>query len=145
MRNLYTGIKRLPRMGLGIMLYRFNLILAEFWNEYAKRWRMSRRASETLGESGKTVVYVFPEGQGLVQRGGGTPSSDHFKAAQSKLTASNAPAAHNDFEQTLASLLLQYGILTPAQYEVALHDQQATGLSLIEILVSRKWLLGTGS
>jgi len=81
-----------------------------------------------LGETGQTVVYMFPDGRGLAER-----EQPDFEA----VVTSSVNAAETD-EHVLDELVTA-GKITPAQKAVVLHDQTMTDMSLDEILMARGW------
>lgn len=80
-----------------------------------------------LGQTGQTVVYMFPDGRGLAER-----EQPDFEALATP--ANSVETA----EQTLDELV-EAGKITPAQKAVILHDQAMTDMNLDEILVARGW------
>ena len=79
-----------------------------------------------LGETGQTVIYVFPSGGAQMLRDSEDQSSNCLPQPQ--------------LRKLLGEQLIEAGLITVAQRDVALHDQQATGLRLGEILLMRGWL-----
>ncbi|HEY9748030.1 MAG TPA: hypothetical protein V6C63_05100 [Allocoleopsis sp.] len=79
-----------------------------------------------LGETGQTVVYVFPSGGAQLLRDNEGEFSDRPSLSQSR--------------KLLGEQLIEAGYITAAQRDVALHDQKSTGLRLGEILLMRGWL-----
>ncbi|HIK46477.1 MAG TPA: hypothetical protein IGR64_16590 [Leptolyngbyaceae cyanobacterium M65_K2018_010] len=93
-------------------------------------------ADYVLGETGQTVVYIFPSGKALLSR-------DAQNVAD--LTAPFPPADLSPPSpaqgcEAWLNRLLDQGILTPAQVEVGRYDRQTTGLPLVEALMARGWL-----
>ncbi|HEY9880034.1 MAG TPA: hypothetical protein V6D29_16385 [Leptolyngbyaceae cyanobacterium] len=129
---------------------------------------MSEETIYTLGKTGDTVIHVFPNGNARMHRRGKTNSQQTSKAhtpqpEEVKLlkvhSANPVIPAVTDSQQTypsksltpmsnsesasvevLGQSLIQAGLITPGQYQVACHDQAVTGMSLIEALVARGWL-----
>lgn len=81
-----------------------------------------------LGETGKTVVYMFPDGRALAER-----EQPDFESL------SNHSQASPDQPLQLLENLLETGKITPAQKAVVLHDQEMTGMEIEEILTARGW------
>lgn len=131
---------------------------------------MSEETIYTLGKTGDTVIHVFPNGQARMNRRAktdaphlsksqhvGPEKAEFFKApgvdavehpktnsrTNSKSSFRGADlTSHPESISTedLGQSLIQTGAITPGQYQVACHDQAATGMSLIEALVARGWL-----
>lgn len=53
---------------------------------------------------------------------------------------SNASAANSSAHKRLGGYLVEAGLLTPAQIDVALNDQKLTGMRFGEILAARGWV-----
>lgn len=84
-----------------------------------------------LGETGDTVIYIFPDGEALMNR----------DAEQVSLVLNECqPSADADDETALIDHLLAAGKLTIAQVQVGRYDQEQTGLPLAEVLAARGWL-----
>jgi hypothetical protein len=88
-----------------------------------------------LGETGQTVVYLFPDGQAWADRE--QPDFDAVHNVQRALSAT--PVSLNADEQWLDTLVTT-GKVTAAQKIVVLHDQERTGMEFAEILSARGWL-----
>ncbi|RZM79666.1 hypothetical protein [Leptolyngbya iicbica] len=88
-----------------------------------------------LGETGQTVVYLFPDGQAWADRE--APDFDAISISQP--SSSVAPISPKADEQWLDQLIAA-GKVTLAQKAVILHDRESTGLELTEILSARGWL-----
>ncbi|HEY9880831.1 MAG TPA: hypothetical protein V6D29_20395 [Leptolyngbyaceae cyanobacterium] len=127
---------------------------------------MSEETIYTLGKTGDTVIHVFPNGQARMNRRAKTdaphPSktqhiepekAEFFKAHGADSighpkTNSKFPSKADDLTshpksvstEDLGQSLIQAGVITQGQYQVACHDQTATGMSLMEALVARGWL-----
>jgi len=86
-------------------------------------------AIRVLGETGQTVVYIFPNGRGMAERE--QPDFDAIAAAN--------PAAICAETQLLDELVAT-GKMSAAQKTVVMHDQQTTGMSITEILTARGWM-----
>jgi hypothetical protein len=82
-----------------------------------------------LGQTGQTVIYMFPDGRGIAER-----QQPDFEA----MIATSVNAAGPE-EETLEDLMAT-GKITSAQKAVILHDQAMTEMSLDEILIARGWL-----
>jgi hypothetical protein len=82
-----------------------------------------------LGETGQTVVYLFPDGRALPER-----EPPDFDALGGQM--SNSMPLQAD---TLDDLVAQ-GKMSAAQKAVVLHDQEITGMSIVEILTARGWV-----
>ncbi|HEY9890002.1 MAG TPA: hypothetical protein V6D02_16470 [Candidatus Obscuribacterales bacterium] len=81
-----------------------------------------------LGETGMTVVYLFPDGRALAERE--TPDFD-------SLAPTPTPPAATEVQ--LLDEQVAAGKMSEAQKAVVLHDQAATGMSIEEILTARGW------
>ncbi|QQE66414.1 hypothetical protein GFS31_31120 [Leptolyngbya sp. BL0902] len=106
-------------------------------------------ADYVLGQTGDTVVYIFPTGHALMNR-----DTDNASAAlveYQQKTAPNQPQppatasqptdpSGNEEESALIDQLLADGKVTVAQIQVARYDQSVTGMSLAEALTLRGWL-----
>jgi len=79
-----------------------------------------------LGETGETVIYVFPSGGAQLLRDREESSSHCLSQPQP--------------QKLLDEQLIESGLITVAQRDVALYDRQATGLGLGDILLMRGWL-----
>ena len=105
----------------------------------------SEEASQSLGKTGQTVVYVFPHGGAFASRhqDEGTHGPEDKAASPPNdddveyLTLAEAPDLDID---AVVTRLVEQGQLTPAQVQVGHHDQASTGLNLIEALAARGWL-----
>lgn len=88
---------------------------------------------QVLGETGGTVVYIFPSGGAIADR-----NQPDFETLQVPDDPANAgakaqtPAAYLD-------ALIAAGQLTETQKAVALYDHQSTGMEITDILVARGW------
>jgi hypothetical protein len=91
-------------------------------------------ANYVLGQTGDTVVYIFPTGDALMNRDADAAPAlvDHQRQ-----TAQPSPAPD---EAALVDQWLAEGKLTIAQIQVARHDQAALGMSLTEALTLRGWI-----
>lgn len=94
----------------------------------------SKETIYTLGQTGETVVYIFPSGNALMDREAHS-AKQRLQKAQVDTTRSKAEA-----DQAWDQRLVAQGLITAAQLEVARYDQAETGISLIEALVARGWL-----
>ncbi|PSN18945.1 hypothetical protein C7271_09870 [filamentous cyanobacterium CCP5] len=118
----------------------------------------------TLGTTGDTVVYVFPNGDALLERSSClddraiADSHEYLEEAggRNSIRAAELPPSEesnelrsddfktDDFKtddlKTLEKRLLDAGLITSAQYSVASYDQAITGMSLLEVLEMRGWL-----
>jgi hypothetical protein len=94
--------------------------------------QLSAEADYVLGETGKTVIYIFPGGDALMNR-------DAQESAQAAL-AQHQPAPPQLQGDALIEQLIAQGRLSSAQVEVGRYDHQITGLSLIDALVARGWI-----
>lgn len=86
-------------------------------------------ANYVLGETGDTVIYIFPGGKALLNR-----DSEQVPAVLDE----HQPSV--DDEAALIDRLLATGKLTIAQVQVGRYDQEQTGLPLAEVLAARGWL-----
>jgi hypothetical protein len=84
---------------------------------------------QVLGQTGQTVVYLFPDGRALPDR-----EQPDFDA----LELQNPRSANAD--EGLLDEMVAAGKMTAAQKTVVLHDQEMTGMNLEEILTARGWL-----
>ena len=89
---------------------------------------------QVLGETGKTVVYMFPDGQAFANRE--QPDFDAIKVGQQ---ASSVRVSLKADEQWL-NRLVATGKVTAAQRTVVFHDRERTGMEVAEILSARGWL-----
>ena len=85
-----------------------------------------------LGQTGQTVVYMFPDGRGLAER----EKPDFDAIADPPTNTLDAPITDH---QLLAEMVAA-GQLSEAQKAVVLHDQEMTNMSIEEILTARGWL-----
>lgn len=97
----------------------------------------------TLGQTGDTVVYIFPGGNALLDRE--NKSVGHkLKTLEPQVAAKQATVAEMELaseqEKALVTRLVREGQITEAQYTVASYDQKITGLTLVEALIARGWL-----
>lgn len=91
----------------------------------------------TLGSTGDSIVYIFPNGQALIERNGHPDAlslPDHVETSIAK------PSGSATYPDGLDQLILDSGLITAAQYSVASYDTTTTGLSLIEVLQTRGWI-----
>ena len=93
--------------------------------------QFSAEADYVLGETGKTVIYIFPGGDALMNR-------DAQEATQA--LAQHQPAPPQLEGDALIEQLMAQGLLSSAQVQVGRYDHQITGLSLIDALVARGWI-----
>ncbi len=77
-----------------------------------------------LGETGQTVVYLFPDGRAIPERE--TPDFDALSPAIS--------------ERSVLNDLVAQGKMSCAQKLVVLHDHEVTGMGIMDILSARGWL-----
>lgn len=98
---------------------------ANFNNSLAKQSEEIR----VLGQTGQTVVYLFPDGRAFAERE--EPDFDAFETPM--------PESEISENQILDELVLQ-GKLTHAQKSVVLHDCDLTGMTMSEILAARGWM-----
>lgn len=90
----------------------------------------------TLGKTGDTVVYIFPDGDALLER-------TRQPSPQSAQLSTHTPApihSGSALSATLEQLIREAGLITVAQYAVAAYDQETTGMSLLEVLEMRGWI-----
>lgn len=89
-----------------------------------------------LGKTGETVVYIFPDGDALMDR--------DKTAAQTKLNARQSPAPTaaptptTDADRHIRRLVAT-GCLSAAQASVVRYDIESTGLSWQDALQARGW------
>jgi len=86
-------------------------------------------AIRVLGETGQTVVYIFPDGRGMAERE--QPDFDALDAANPSATCA---------ETQLLEEMVAAGKMSAAQKTVVIHDQQTTGMTIAEILIARGWM-----
>jgi hypothetical protein len=101
---------------------------------------MSLYADETdghLGETGQTVVYVFPKGTAYTLRNKTKLFDQLDLAANEQPTLLEAPTVN---VEAIVNRLVQQGQLTKAQVQVGQYDHESTGMTLLEALVTRGWL-----
>lgn len=105
-------------------------------------------ADYVLGQTGNTVVYIFPTGHALMNRDAANasaalveyqPQTAQSGHSQEPAVAPNSVSASPD-ESALIDQCLADGKLTVAQLQVARYDQSITGMSLMEALTLRGWL-----
>jgi hypothetical protein len=98
---------------------------------------ISDEAEQRLGETGQTVVYIFPDGDAMPERNSqkATTRIDRLLADKPAGSETNL----TDPESLIDALLLD-GLLTEAQVQVGRFDQQITGMSIVEALLARNWL-----
>jgi len=89
-------------------------------------------ARSSLGTTGKTVIYIFPDGGAMVDQPEHPPTT--------KLNATEAIPSSARTASDLGDHLVQAGILTAVQKQVALYDQQVTGMDFKEVLLARGWV-----
>lgn len=82
-----------------------------------------------LGQTGQTVVYMFPDGRAFAER-----EQPDFDALGKQDSSSE------DSELQVLEDLIDAGKMTQAQKAVVLHDKEMTGMSVEEILIARRWL-----
>jgi len=89
-----------------------------------------------LGETGDTVIYLFPDGRAVADLQG--PDLD--ASQQSEVPEiSTAPSVSGHSEERLLDNLIAAGKMSLAQKEVVLHDHQITGMNIGDILSARGW------
>ncbi|MEB3290293.1 MAG: hypothetical protein VKI82_10280 [Leptolyngbya sp.] len=93
-------------------------------------------ADYMLGQTGETVVYIFPTGDALMTRDTANAAAD-LATSQPALMICPLPSRE---ESALIDQRLAAGKLTVAQVEVARYDQSVTGISLTEALAMRGWI-----
>ncbi|MBD1865115.1 MULTISPECIES: hypothetical protein [Trichocoleus] len=74
-----------------------------------------------LGKTGQTVVYVFPSGGAEALRG-------------------ELPSESESSQNLLTERLIEAGLISASQRDIALRDQQITGMQLSEVLIARGWI-----
>jgi hypothetical protein len=100
-------------------------------------------ADYVLGQTGDTVVYIFPTGHALMNRDAanvGTALVKHQPQPAQPAQPDPSPAQSFSDEAARIDSLLAQGKLTVAQIQVARYDQSVTGMSLTEALTLRGWL-----
>lgn len=84
---------------------------------------------QVLGETGQTVVYLFPDGRALADRE--KPDFDALNSSSNTSTNS---------ELQFLDSLVSTGKMNAAQKLVVLHDYESTGMNISEILSARGWM-----
>ena len=97
-------------------------------------------ADYVLGQTGDTVVYIFPTGHALMNRDAANVVTALVKHQPQPAQPEPSPALSSADEAALIDSLLAKGKLTVAQTQVARYDQSITGMSLTEALTLRGWL-----
>ncbi len=100
-------------------------------------------ADYVLGQTGDTVIYIFPSGDALMNRDADEAPAvlvEHQKKTASRASAPPNPANPTPDDAALIDRLLAEGRLTVAQVQVARYDQEVTGMSLAESLTLRGWI-----
>ncbi|MFH7245798.1 MAG: hypothetical protein ACHWZW_23460 [Spirulina sp.] len=100
-------------------------------------------ADYVLGQTGDTVIYIFPSGDALMNRDAAeAPAAlvDHQQRKASYVPVPPTSDAHSPDDAALIDRLLAEGRLTVAQVQVARYDQEVTGMSLAESLTLRGWI-----
>lgn len=92
-------------------------------------------ADYVLGETGDTVVYIFPGGEALMNR-----DADQVAAVLGDYQEKPQPQPNPTDEAALIDQLLAAGKLTIAQVQVGRYDQEQTGLPLADVLAARGWI-----
>jgi hypothetical protein len=92
---------------------------------------------DVLGQTGKTVVYVFPKGAACKLRDQNEVACRLDALVSEQPTLLEAPAIDVD---AIIKQLLQQGHLTEAQIQVGRYDQETTGMHIFEALAARGWL-----
>ena len=115
-----------------------------------------------IGETGGTVVYIFPGGKACVKKGEkGKKAASSMKVpgmstAKKRLqktgpvptpaanpTHSVDPQASSPFStqrvQRVGDRLVEAGVINSTQLQVALYDQKAMKLRLGDVLIARGW------
>lgn len=114
---------------------------------------------EKIGETGGTVVYIFPGGQACVKKGKknektetppttGSPkplptNNIELESDQSKLNAishSPKPIHQATDAPKIGDRLVEAGIISPMQLQVALYDQAHMNMRLGDVLIARGWI-----
>ncbi|MEB3232980.1 MAG: hypothetical protein VKJ64_18390 [Leptolyngbyaceae bacterium] len=93
-----------------------------------------------VGDTGNTVVYIFPSGNACVKKGKkeevqSVPVVVSQPQPLVPLQSSSAVSA-----QSIGDRLVQAGLITANQLQVALYDQQSMNLDLSEVLSARGWI-----
>jgi hypothetical protein len=100
-------------------------------------------ADYVLGQTGDTVIYIFPSGDALMNRDAAeAPAAlvEHQQKMASRAPAPAQPADPTPEDAALIDRLLAEGRLTVAQVQVARYDQEVMGMSLVESLTLRGWI-----
>ncbi|NET08736.1 MAG: hypothetical protein F6K16_29380 [Symploca sp. SIO2B6] len=127
-----------------------------------------------LGETGGTVVYIFPDGDARVKKGKKDTEGTVKKSDQSRFTVPKPPShiklqdtsksgkqaipkppsqikrvgkslneaqtVPQNIDKTIGDRLVEAGVISSTQLQVALYDQQTMSLSIDEILIARGWI-----
>ena len=125
----------------------------------------SDESVEKIGETGQTVVYIFPGGNACVKKGkqiAEVRQQTHKTAERSSRQVIDAGpwlddqsnesqvdgeeymgASQDDSSpnlQVVGKRLVQSGLINATQLEVAMYDQAALELNLVDILLARGWV-----
>ncbi|MDB9529900.1 hypothetical protein PN498_28195 [Oscillatoria sp. CS-180] len=91
-----------------------------------------------LGQTGQTVVYLFPDGRALADREEPDFDSVQSSSSESKISEEQTPAKPISEEQILNELVAE-GKITDAQKSVVIHDYERTNMTILEIITARGW------
>ena len=115
---------------------------------------------EKIGETGGTVVYIFPGGKACVKKGKKSEKAETSseKVAPTPLKSkpvdlavaaqSNVSTVSKATEQThqlpdapkIGDRLVAAGVISPIQLQVALYDQSHMNMRLGDVLIARGWI-----
>ena len=122
----------------------------------------TRTPVSKIGETGGTVVYIFPGGKACVKKGKkgqktspkvkapGLPTAKsrlkkaapvHPSPAKSSDAVNSQPSSPSSFSiQKVGDRLVDAGVINSTQLQVALYDQKAMKLRLGDVLIARGWV-----
>lgn len=112
---------------------------------------------ERIGETGGTVVYIFPGGKACVKKGKKSEKSNTSSAKGSSKrpdvkiesevgivqpdTAAVSQQAHPATDAPkIGDRLVEAGVISPTQLQVALYDQSHMNMRLGDVLIARGWI-----
>ena len=111
--------------------------MTQFQEEYPT---YTKEPVAKIGETGGTIVYIFPEGKACVKKGkrrrqGSSPETSEAAS----ISAANKNSWKNGQSGDMGDRLVAAGVINATQLQVALYDQKAMNLQLIEVLIARGW------
>jgi len=115
-----------------------------------------------IGETGDTVVYIFPGGRAQVEKGKDRAKKRKQTKSRSKVVRTSANPSHAEDRQPsssqpvsrlatakttafdLGDRLVAAGVISQTQLEVARYDQESMNLDLCDVLLARGWMTKDG-